>query len=192
MQANTSSRKKGDGSIANGSSNCPACGAKLRQYGRGTAGNARIDIECPNCGILSNTSDQRVVADGSGTAYDILSRINHPAGHTDRLQDYLDDTLDTNDLTAEDIVESLKLALGRICLEVSHSSKTEWIFLTESGFVSVTQFDNPRDGWGPIDVGETAIQARLERGKDIDVRSTEQVAVEPPETALEAPEGVLA
>jgi len=192
MQANTSSRKKGDGSIANGSNSCPVCGAELRQYGRGTAGNARIDTECPNCGILSDTSNQRVVADGSGTAYDVLSRINHPAGHTDCLQDYLDDNLDTNDLTPKDVVESLKLALGRLCLEIAHAQKTEWIFLTESGFVSITQFDSPRDGWGPIDVDETAIQARLERGKDLNVRLVEQVAAEPPETALEAPEGVLA
>lgn len=174
------SQQNPDGCIESESNRCPQCDSPTRRFGR-TGG---VDIECAKHGIIASTRDQRILADGGQTAYDVLARYNDTEGHADRMQAFLDGNLTKNDLVADDIARTLRLSLGQLCLTVEHEQKTEYIWATDTGFVSRTVFDTEdRGSWGPTECGERAITMRLHKNKPVDVRLTRTVDVARPKSA---------
>lgn len=174
----------------------PTCGRPLRRHGRGTAGSTHYDLECPRCGVITDTratATSRVVADGSGNAYDVLARMGDPEGHADVLQEYLNDQILVHELDVADVVEPLQLALGRLCIKFDHDKVNEWIFYRDSEhgkpFVALTTdaLDEPI----PIRLDEETIEYRITHGKIFEVHLTKDIPVEPPRSAAEPTEGVL-
>jgi len=177
---------------------CRTCGAPVEANGYCTDDGTTIQWHCDTCDTsgtgLPDTSPPRVAADGGKAAvktpYDVLAKLG--GTQSDRLQEFVAGDLARDDLTPADLRRPLKLALGMLCLSIEHTHKTEYIFLTESGFVSKTTFDGNHSDWGPIAVEDEALKARLYRGKEIDVRLTEKVPIELPDTAMKPSTEVFA
>jgi hypothetical protein len=178
---------------------CPTCGRRLRRFGRGAAGCTHFDLECPNCGVVTNTrkpaatDSPQIVADGSGNAYDVLAQMGDPEGHSDALQAYLDDEILVYQLDIQDVVRPLELALGRLCIKFDHEKVDEWIFYRDSEhgapFVALTTdaLDNPMR----VTIDEETIEDRITHGKVLEIHLTKSLPVEPPRSAAEPPEGIL-
>ncbi|NHN49993.1 hypothetical protein G9464_20705 [Halostella sp. JP-L12] len=182
MKAYTTPSKKSDGSTANLSSSCDTCGADARRFGR----NGRIDVECPNCGVIDTTADKQIVADGGvPQSVSILEHIRDTGGRSDTLQRFAAGELVRDELTTRDVTRPVELAMGDLCITVEYPGKTEYVWPTEVGWVAHTVHHDRQTDWGPIPLSLDEVERRVHSlGHTLTIRATSTVSFDRPDAAL--------
>jgi hypothetical protein len=168
----------------------------MRRHGRRSKDGTYIDVECPRCGVVTDTSEPEkttILADGSGSAYDVLALMGDPEGHSNALQEYMNDEVLVYELDKENITKPLELALGRLCIKFNHEKVDEWIFYRDSehGAPFVALMTDALGNPIRVTIDEETIEDRITHGKILEIHLTKSVPIEPSRSAAEPPKGVL-
>ena len=170
MNQFNSDHYKSDGST----DNCPTCGAQARTRATSTAGQstyAHACVDCPWSVPLSRPAQQTILTDGgqsqSQSAQDLLDQLHHDE-HVQAFMAFLGGR--ETDIEAYDIIRTLALSDGDLCLIIEHKGKTEYLKLLkdEIGFMSKTIHHEENKEWN-VRFHRRDLENRLSKPMDIEL-----------------------